>query len=159
MTPFHLNDRQLAEEQEDNDMSAEFLVLAGVSLAATFAAFNGDLSLVCIPGAMLAALVALLKSTEEKRGWPEKAANSIGISFFGSTLPSASMKWLWPEAWQSMVWQTWAILGFVGGMIGWPIAYAFVKVAGLRGEKFALRTWKKGERMIVDDESKSGGQK
>lgn len=157
MTPYHPIPRQVAADNDDNDMTSECLILAGVSLATTFIASQTDLSLVCVPGAMIAALVALLKSTQEKRDWTEKAANSIGISAVGSTVPSAFMHYFWPEIAGKFMWQAWAFLGFMFGLLGWPLAYAFVKVCGLRSEKFANRTVRSIEKRFVgDDESKGG---
>ena len=56
-------------EETNDDMIPESLLLAGVSLAATFLSMGGDPSMIAIPGAMLAAVVALLKATKGYR-WP-----------------------------------------------------------------------------------------
>lgn len=146
------------DHEELNDMLPEATLIAGISLAATFIAAGGDPSLLCIPGSMIAALVALLKSTQEKRDWTEKAANSIGISAVGSTLPSAILHYCWPDAALKMIWQGWVFLGMMAGFLGWPLAYAFVKVFGLRSERFANRTVKQFERRYLpeDQDSKDG---
>lgn len=141
-----------APEELHDDMTAEAITLCAISLAATFIGAGGDPSVLAIPGAMLASLVALIKATQEKRNWQERATNALGTSVIGGTAPSAIIHWFWPEAVPKMIWQTWAFLGFMGGLCGWILAYAFVKALGLRSDRFANRTLTKWGRKITDDE-------
>lgn len=146
-------------ETEHDDMTAEALTLCGISLAAVFMGVGGDPSMLAIPGAMLASLVALLKATSEKRNWQERASNALGTSVIGSTGPSAIIYWFWPETAAKLIWQTWAFLGFLGGLCGWIVAYAFVKALGLRSDRFASRTLFRWEKRIApgeQEESQNG---
>lgn len=136
-------------------MTAEAFALISVSVAATYLGAGGDLSMLAIPGAMLASFIALLKATQEKRSWPDRAISMLGTSVVGSTGPSAVIHWIWPEILPKMIWQSWAFLGFIAGLIGWSIAYAFVKVTGLRSEKFANRFLKRQEDRFVDPDPES----
>lgn len=158
MTTTIPTNRREDDENHEQDMLPEATLIAGISLAATFIAAGGDPSLACIPGSMIAALVALLKATQEKRDWTEKAANSLGIATLGSTLPSAVVHYWFPESAAKIFWQGWAMLGLMAGLLGWPLAYAFVKVFGLRSEKFANRTVRQLERRYLpeDQDSKDG---
>lgn len=136
-------------DEHDDDMTAECLTIMGISLAATYISAGGDPSRMAIPGAMLAALVALFKAAQEKRGWQEKAANSIGISVVGSTAPPAIIQYFWPDTMQRLGWQALALLGFLGGLVGWSLAYAFVKAVGLRSDRLADLTLDKWEPRIT----------
>lgn len=157
MTFFIHNHRPGDDHDEEHDMTAEFIAVMSISLAATYLSASGDVSRMAIPGAMLAALVALLKAAHEKRSWQEKAANSIGISVVGSTGPVALVQYFWPDILQKFTWQIVSLLGFLGGLIGWSIAFAFVKAVGLRSDRFANRTLGRWERRVTDDpESKDG---
>lgn len=148
-----------AEEPSD-DMTAETLCIVSISLAATYLGAGGDASILAIPGAMLASLIALLKAASEKRVWQDRASAVIGTSVVGSTGPSALVHYFWPEAFPKMIWQAWALLGFLGGLIGWIFAYAFVKVIGLRSEEIADSALNRFKRRISDrigtGDSKSG---
>lgn len=133
-------------EEHSDDMIPETLCIVSISLAATYIGSGGDLSTLAIPGAMLASLIALLKAAHEKRTWQERATSVIGTSVVGSTAPSAIMHYCWPEAYAKMIWQAWALLGFLGGLVGWIVAYACVKVLGFRSEEIAdsmIIRWKK----------------
>lgn len=144
-------------EESSDDMIPETLCIVSISLAATYIGGGGDLSTLAIPGAMLASLIALLKAAHEKRSWQERATSVIGTSVVGSTAPSAIMHYWWPEAYTKMIWQAWALLGFLGGLMGWIIAYACVKVLGFRSEEIAdnmISRWKK--KWSTD--SRSGGK-
>lgn len=158
MTTNHPNFHHHEDDEHESDMNAELLILCSISLAATFMGAGGDPSVFAIPGAMLASLVALLKATQEKRNWQERASNALGTSVIGATAPSAFIHWFWPDAIQKMVWQTWAFLGFCGGLLGWIVAFAFVKAVGLRSDRFANRITKRFERRYLpeDQDSKDG---
>lgn len=145
-------------KEDHDDMTAEALTICAISLAATFMSAGGDPSMLAIPGAMLASLVALLKATQEKRNWQERASNALGTSVIGATAPSAIIHWFWPEAIPKMIWQTWAFLGFVGGLAGWIVAYAFVKALGLRSDKFADRALSRWARRNTEDPESNDGR-
>lgn len=153
--PLHAHQQ---DDERTDDMTPEAITLCAISLAATFMSAGGDPSMLAIPGAMLAALVALLKATQEKRNWQERASNALGTSVIGSTAPSAIIYWFWPDAAQKMIWQAWAFLGFLGGLCGWIVAYAFVKALGLRSDRFANRTLFKWEKRITPDPESEDGR-
>lgn len=136
-------------------MTSECLIIASISLAATYLGAGGDVTRMAIPGAMLAALVALLKAAQEKRGWQERAANSLGISIVGSTGPVAVIQYFWPDAIQKLTWQIVSLLGFLGGLIGWSLAFAFVKAVGLRSDNYANKTLNRWDN--PDDKNGHGG--
>lgn len=150
-----------ASEDPSDDMTTETLCIVSVSLAATYIGSGGDAAMLAIPGAMLASLIALLKAAAEKRIWQDRASAVIGTSVVGSTGPSALVHYFWPDVYPKMIWQAWALLGFLGGLIGWIFAYAFVKVIGLRSEEIAdsaLSRWKrKIQDRIGTGDSKHGG--
>lgn len=150
------------DPDSSDDMTAETLCIVSISLAATYLGAGGDASILAIPGAMLASLVALLKAASEKRVWQDKASAVIGTSVVGSTAPSAIIHYFWPEAYSKIIWQAWALLGFLGGLIGWIFAYAFVVVAGFRSEEIANSAISRWKRKLSSDrqdpESRSGGK-
>ncbi len=131
--------RENINEEPHDDMIAECLLLAGVSLAATFLSMGGDPSMIAIPGAMLAAVVALLKATQEKRLWTDKGIVVIGTSIVGSTLPSAAMHLVWPSWLDKMTWHIFLLAGFLSGLVGWMFAWAGILVLDARREKIASR--------------------
>lgn len=124
-------------DEETHDMTPETLLLAGVSLAATFISAGGDPSMVAIPGAMLAAVVALLKATQEKRGWTDKGIVVIGTSIVGTTLPSVAINFFWPHWLDKLIWHFFLLAGFLSGLVGWMFAWAGVLVLDARREKLA----------------------
>jgi hypothetical protein len=146
------------EEENHDDMTAEALALMSISIAATYLGAGGDPSMLAIPGAMLASFIALCKATQEKRGWPDKVSSVVGTSVIGSTAPSAIIHWCWPDILPKMIWQSWSLLGFLGGLMGWSVAYAFVKVTGLRSEKFANSWLKRQEERLVGRQESSDGR-
>ncbi len=153
--PQIIHHRREADNEPFDDMLPEALMLAGVSIAATYLSAGGDPWSMCIPGAIFSSFVALLKTTQDKRSWPEKTANSVGISFIGSTAPAGIIQYFWPHFTEKLTWQLAALLGFGFGLCGWPLAYAFVKVFGLRSERFANRKADQWERQYGGDDQSS----
>lgn len=127
-------------------MIPETLLLAGVSLAATFLSVGGDPSMIAIPGAMLAAVVALLKATQEKRAWTDKGIVVIGTSIIGTTLPSAAVHMIWPDWVTKLTWHFFMLAGFLSGIVGWMFAWAGILVLDQRREKLAKRAIEAVER-------------
>jgi hypothetical protein len=124
-------------EERHNDMMPEALLLVGVSIAATFLSAGGDPSMVAIPGSMLAAFVALLKATQEKRAWTDKGIVVIGTSVVGTTLPSVAVHMIWPHWLEKLTWHVFLLSGFLSGLIGWMFAWAGILVLDARREKLA----------------------
>lgn len=118
-------------------MLPETILIAGVSLAATFISVGGDPSMVAIPGAMLAGLVALLKATQEKRQWTDKGIVVIGTSVVGATLPSAAVHAFWPQWIGKLTWHSFFLGGFISGLVGWMFAWAGILALDARREKIA----------------------
>lgn len=158
MTPCPLNPRQLAEEQEENDMTAELFMIGGISIAATYFAAGGDISILSIPGAMLAALVALLKATQERRPWTDKGIVVIGTSVFGSTLPSGIINFFWPDWLAKLTWHVFLLAGFVFGLVGWMLGWAIVLAIDARRDRIAKKVVGVGERRFVGDTESKGGK-
>lgn len=156
MATCKLNPRQLAEEQEDNDMTAELFMIGGISIAATYLAAGGDISILSIPGAMLAALVALLKATQERRQWTDKGIVVIGTSVIGSTLPSGLIHVIWPDWVVKLTWHVFLLAGFLFGLVGWMLGWAIILALDARREKIAKKVVGVGEKRLgLDSDSKS----
>lgn len=126
----------LAEEVHD-DMIPEALLLAGVSIATTYLAAGGQTDLICIPGAMLGALVALLKATQERRQWTDKGILVIGSSVVGTTLPSGAVHLLWPEWLEKLTWHVYFLAGFICSIVGWMLIWPIIMLLDSRREKIA----------------------
>src|SRR4051812_30931026 len=128
-----------------DDMIPETLLLAGVSLAATYVAAGGQTDLICIPGAMLGAVVALLKATQERRLWTDKAIIVIGSSVIGTTLPSGAAHLMWPQWIEKLTWHVYFLAGFLCSIIGWMLAWPIILALDARREKLANAAIKMAE--------------
>lgn len=126
-----------SDEDEHNDMIPETLLLTGVSLAATYLAATGQTDLVCIPGAMLGAAVALLKAAQEKRQWTDKGIIMIGSSVFGTTVPSGLVHLFWPEWLSRLTWHLYFLAGFLFSLVGWMLVWPFILALDARRDKIA----------------------
>lgn len=145
-------------DPESDDMTPETMMLAGVSLAATYLAAGGQTDLICIPGAMLGAVVALLKATQEKRQWTDKGIILIGSSVVGTSLPSGAVHLWWPQWLEKLTWHVYFLAGFVCSIIGWMLLWPFILALDARRERIAKAALKKIEnRLGVDNDSRSGG--
>lgn len=129
-----------------DDMSIEILLIAGIGLSAPFLANASTPDMLAIPGAMLAAVVALFKAIQEKKEWASKGIVVVGSSVVGSTAPSAAVHWFWPESINRIVWQFWGLLGFLSGLIGWAFLWACIQVWDRRQEKIIEKAIKKVEQ-------------
>lgn len=129
--------RAFSAEEVYDDMIPETLLLAGVSLAATYLAAGGQTDLICIPGAMLGAVVALLKATQERRQWTDKGIIIIGSSVIGTTLPSGALHLLWPEWISKITWHVYFLAGFICSIVGWMLIWPVIMVLDSRREKIA----------------------
>lgn len=136
------------EADEINDMTPEFFIIAGISLAATFLSAGGNPDMLAIPGAMLAAVIVLLKAQQERRDWKDRAIATLGTSFVGSTGPGAAMHYFWPESFHTMRWTGWSLLGFFGGIIGWMFGYALIRVLDYRKERMIEKAVDEAERRL-----------
>ncbi len=141
-------------------MIPESILLVGVSIASIFIGAGGDPSMVAIPGAMLAAFVALLKATQEKRQWTDKGIVVIGTSLFGTTVPSVAVHMVWPHWMDKLTWHVYMLAGFLSGLIGWMFAWAGILVLDQRREKIAKRAMEQLERRfgVGAGDSSGGGQ-
>lgn len=153
-----------AEEVPD-DMIPESILLVGVSIASIFIGAGGDPSMVAIPGSMLAAFVALLKATQEKRQWTDKGIVVIGTSLFGTTLPSVAVHIFWPQWLEKLTWHVFLLAGFLSGLVGWMFAWAGILVLDQRREKIAKAAVREMERRVglsqypsLSEDSTSGTQ-
>lgn len=93
--------------------------------------------MVCIPGAMLGAVVALLKATQEKRQWTDKGIIIIGSSVIGTTLPSGAAHLVWPQWLEKLTWHVYFLAGFISSIIGWMLIWPVVLALDARREKIA----------------------
>lgn len=141
-------------EETSDDMSVEVLLLAVVGIAAPFLAANYTVApdMVAILGAVLASIVGLLKAASEKRDWTARGIIVVGTTVVGSTGPSAVIHWWWPDSFARLLWQAWALLGFLSGIIGWMTIWCGIQV----WDKYQESAWKKairkGTSRFTDDE-------
>lgn len=133
-------------EDAPDDMLPESILLVGVSIASIFIGAGGDPSMVAIPGSMLAAFVALLKATQEKRQWTDKGIVVIGTSLFGTTLPSVAVHLFWPQWLEKLTWHVFLLAGFLSGLVGWMFAWAGILVLDARRDKIAKQALDRLER-------------
>ncbi len=146
-------------DEPSDDMIPETMLLAGVSLAATYLAAGGQTDLICIPGAMLGAVVALLKATQEKRQWTDKGILLIGSSVVGVTSPSAMVHIFWPHWLEKLTWHVYFLAGFVFSIIGWMLLWPFILALDARREriaKAALNAIERRSGLPFSTDSKSG---
>lgn len=129
--------REFLREEIHDDMIPEALLLAGVSLATTFLVAGGQADLICIPGAMLGAVVALLKATQERRQWTDKGILIIGSSVLGTTLPSGAVNIFWPQWLEKLTWHVYFLAGFICSIVGWMLVWPFILFLDARRERIA----------------------
>lgn len=154
--------RAFRAEEVDDDMIPEAMLLAGVSLAATYLAAGGQTDLICIPGAMLGAVVALLKATQERRQWTDKGIIIIGSSVIGTTLPSGAVNVFLPEWVTKLTWHVYFLAGFICSIVGWMLIWPIIMVLDSRREKIAKAAVREIQRRVglqdySDQESSAGG--
>jgi hypothetical protein len=131
----------LHPKEPSDDMSVELLLLAAIGLSAPFlATVAGSPDMLAIPGAVLAAAVALLKAVSEKRDWTQKGIVMVGTTVVGSTGPSAVIHYWWPDAIHRLIWQTYALLGFLSGIIGWMTLWC------------GILLWDKNQKRVLEKE-------
>lgn len=153
-----------ADEESHDDMIPESILLAGVSLAATYLAAGGQTDLICIPGAMLGAVVALMKATQEKRSWTDKGIILIGSSVVGTTVPSGAVHVFWPEWLDKLTWHIYGLAGFIFSIVGWMLIWPVILALDKRREGIAKAAVREIERRTglsqfpspMPPESKSG---
>lgn len=150
----HLSD--FPSEEVPDDMIPETVLLAGVSLAATYLAAGGQTDLICIPGAMLGAVVALLKATQERRQWTDKGIILIGSSVIGTTLPSGAVHMAWPQWLEKLTWHIYFLAGFICSIIGWMLIWPFILALDARREKIAKAALREAQRRLGIDSDQNG---
>lgn len=136
-------------EETPDDMSVEILLLAAVGITTPIiiqAGSNNDMY--AIPGAILAACVALLKAISEKRAWSDKGIVVVGTTMVGSTTPAAVMHWKYPDAIASLIPQAHALLGFLSGLLGWLLFWAGYMILDRRKETVMKAAIKEAERRM-----------
>lgn len=134
-----------------DDMSVEILLLAAIGISAPLiAAIVGSPDMLAIPGAILAAVVALLKANSEKRTWSDKGIVVVGTSVVGSTAPSAAVYYFWQDAANKMIPHVFMLAGFLSGLIGWSFCWGMIIVLDRRREKIIERELNK--RLGISDE-------
>lgn len=129
-------------------MSVEILLLAAVGITTPIIIQTGNSEMYAIPGAILAAVVALLKATSEKRDWSQKGIVVVGTTMIGSTGPTAVIHWWYPEAITKLIPQAHALLGFLSGLIGWLLFWAGYLILDRRKENVAKAAIKEVERRL-----------
>lgn len=138
------------EKSKENfdDMSVEILLLAAIGITTPIIIQTGNSEMYAIPGAILAAVVALLKATSEKRDWSQKGIVVVGTTMIGSTGPSAVIHWWYPEAITKLIPQAHALLGFLSGLVGWILFWAGYLILDRRKENVAKAAIKEVERRL-----------
>lgn len=131
-----------------DDMSVEILLLAAVGITTPIIIHTGNSDMYAIPGAILAAVVALLKATSEKRDWSQKGIVVVGTTMIGSTGPTAVIHWWYPDAITKLIPQAHALLGFLSGLIGWLLFWAGYLILDRRKENVAKAAIKEVERRM-----------
>lgn len=145
-----------SSDEPSDDMTPETLLLAGVSLAATYLAAGGQTDLICIPGAMLGAVVALLKATQEKRQWTDKGILVIGSSVMGTTAPSGLIHVFYPEWLEKLTWHIYLLAGFIFSIIGWMVVWPFILALDARRDRIAKAGLKMLEKRVGLSDSSPG---
>lgn len=131
-----------------DDMSVEILLLAAIGITTPIIVHTGNADMFAIPGAILAAVVALLKANSEKRDWSQKGIVVVGTTVVGSTGPAAVVHWWYPEAVTKLIPQAHALLGFISGLLGWLLFWAGYVALDWRKDKVMKAAIKEAERRI-----------
>lgn len=131
-----------------DDMSVEILLLAAIGISTPIIIHTGNADMYAIPGAILAAVVALLKAQSERRDWSQKGIVVVGTTVVGSTGPAAAMHWWYPEAAVKLIPQAHALLGFLSGLLGWLLFWAGYLLLDRRKENVMKAAIKEAERRI-----------
>jgi predicted membrane protein len=144
-------------EESSDDMNVEILLLGAIGITAPIILQTGNPDMFAIPGAILAAVVALLKANSEKRDWSQKGIVVVGTTVIGSTGPAAVVHWWYPEAITKLIPQAHALLGFLSGLLGWLLFWAGYMILDRRKETVMKAAIKEAERRmgvprIPDDE-------
>ena len=129
-------------------MSVEILLLAAIGISTPIIIQTGYSDMFTIPGAILAAVVAMLKATHEKRSWAEKGIVIVGTTMIGSTAPNAALHWWYPESIHKLIPHTYAILGFLSGLVGWLLFWAGYLLLDRRKEKVMNRAIREAEKRM-----------
>jgi predicted membrane protein len=139
----------LHPKEPSDDMSVEILLLAAIGITAPIIIHSGNSDMFAIPGAILAAVVALLKANSEKRDWSQKGIVVVGTTVVGSTAPAAVIHWWYPEAVIKLIPQAHALLGFLSGLLGWLLFWAGYLILDRRKETVMKAAIKEAERRIA----------
>lgn len=134
-----------------DDMSVEVILLATIGIATPIIVKSGNPDTFAILGAVLAAIVALLKATSEKREWTQKGIVIVGTTVVGSTAPSAAIHYWWPEAIQKLIWQAWGLMGFISGIVGWMFLWAGILAYDASKERMWQKALKRAEKKISEE--------
>lgn len=129
-------------------MSVEILLLAAIGITTPIIIQSGNNDMYAIPGAILAAVVALFKAISEKRDWSQKSIVVVGTTMIGSTGPATVMHWWFPDAVAKLVPQAHALLGFLSGLLGWLLFWAGYLLVDRRKETVMKAAIKEAERRI-----------
>src|SRR5688572_4006573 len=135
-------------EETSDDMNVEILLLGAIGITAPIIIHTGNSDMFAIPGAILAAVVALLKANSEKRDWSQKGIVVVGTTVVGSTGPAAVIHWWYPEAITKLIPQAHALFGFLSGLIGWLLLWAGYMFLDQRKDKVMKAAIKEAERRI-----------
>lgn len=138
-----------------DDMSLEIILLAAIGISTPIlASATGTPDMFAVPGAILAAFVAILKANQEKRTWSEKGIVAVGTTVVGSTAPSAAV-WYWgQDAAQRVIPHLFMLAGFMSGLVGWTIFWGGLIVLDRRKEKIIEKELQKRGFMNPEDETK-----
>lgn len=129
-------------------MSCELLLLSAVAISTPIIIQSGNSEMYAIPGAILAAFVAMLKANHEKRTWSEKGIVVIGTTVVGSTVPAAILHWKYPETIHRVIPQAHVIFGFLSGLLGWLLFWAGYLILDRRKDTVMKAAIKEAERRI-----------
>jgi hypothetical protein len=137
------------DRHHDPDMSVEILLLAAVGITTPIIMQTHNPDMYAIPGAILAAVVALLKAISEKRDWSQKSIVVVGTTVIGSTGPATAMHWWFPDAISKLIPQAHALLGFLSGLLGWLFFWAGYLILDRRKDSMMKAAIKEAEKRII----------
>lgn len=75
-------------------------------------------------GAMLGTLIPVAESRKKDRTTWHLACVIIASWFTGATAPAIGVHLVSPEMFALLSWQFWAMLGFIGALLGWSVMHA-----------------------------------
>jgi hypothetical protein len=109
----------------------ESLTYAVASIGASTVAIvqaRFDPDIVSVLGAILAAVVAVMEARKKDRSLSHTVSVFLCSSGFGAVLPGGMMWTFFPDRVPNISWHLWALMGGVGGLLGWAFALGIMAI-------------------------------